>query len=342
MAHQIFGKRFFNNSRTPAWHGIGFNVPEDETYTATQALEMVDNYRVTLEPLTTQINGVDFETGYSAIMRHPTVDDPKYVMFGSPVSNNYELIDTNKAVEIWDNAVGNSNGTISLPVETLGALREGKELFITSNLGSFDVNPNDTIQNYLFMYSPMYSGNSAVVGITSVRIVCANTLSTGMTGATSKLYFPHTKGAISRITKSLSEIVQRHISSQNIIAEAMQVLSTKKLSDQQFEKAISTIYPDPEQPSEDWDYKFGVPYSVHLEKYEEKLEKINRMREAIQSLYQGAGTSIDAGTAWGGYNAVTEFETYRIGGDRQTIVVSLVNGDRVSKINRAFKVFSSI
>jgi len=98
------------------------------------------------------------------------------------------LSDQWKPRKIWDKALIDFKGN-NTPVETLGVLRDGKELFISAKIDTINVR-GDEVQMFQVLYNPMYSNTAAETLITGVRPVCANTLALGMSSAVSKARNP--------------------------------------------------------------------------------------------------------------------------------------------------------
>lgn len=350
MAHNIWSSRFFNKDRKPAWHGLGINSEED--ISAVQALEIVEgDYEVNLRPLVARMGATGRSSGleipYSIIVREPTDDDPEHRVFGSPVSSDYVLIGPREATEIFDEAVGNVHD-LSHPVETLGILKQGQELFITTRTKSFDV-MGEEIQSYLFFYSPMYSDKAAVVGRTDIRIVCGNTLrlaldTKGSVG--SRMIISHRPGCKDEISRWLQDATIQQRESQALIEEAMRSLAGSKITEAEASVALEDIYKDPPKPKKEWlELGTGLNMTAFEKNYEDKLKKAGIIRTSILSLFQGEGAGMHSeaasGTKWGLWNAVAEYESHRRG-PQERAAVALVAGDRGTKIVRAFDIIKNL
>ncbi len=71
MSADLFDKRFYSH-RLPAWHQLG--IVSDTARTASDALTLIGDYRVTLEPVAVPTVGLS-SFGSHAIVRHPVADD---------------------------------------------------------------------------------------------------------------------------------------------------------------------------------------------------------------------------------------------------------------------------
>lgn len=341
MAHRIFNGRFLENERKTAWHGLG--ISSAEPINAVTAYSAVGTYDVSKQPLLADMgDGTQIPTDYSIIVRQPTTDDPIIRVFGAPVFKDYELIDAGEAAHIWDRAMGNVGGKLAAPTETFGVLGKGEEVFITTKSKTLSIK-GDEIDVYEFMYSPMYSGKAAVAGITPVRIVCANTLTLGMAQATQQFTITHTTGAKKRLEDALRDQHNNNLAMMDVVREAMLVLADKRIKDEsQAKMLIKWVYPDPAEPQISWTAYSGLTMEQHEERYEEKLAKTNVTRDSVYGLFMGDGRGMlesqaTNGTRFGLWNAVAEYETFRLGSYERT-AVGLVAGDRGATIANAGRI----
>lgn len=337
MADRIWNSRFFNNDRVPAWHKKGHTKLVN--LTAQDAYNLTGTYDVNL----VRLMAGDMETDYSIIIREATSDDPKSRIFGSPVHKSYELIDAAASARIWDMAMGNVGGAVAAPTETFGVLGKGEEVFITTKTKTLSIK-GDEVDVFEFMYSPMYSNHAAVIGITPVRIVCANTLTLGLKNATQRYNVVHTPGARAILLDKLTNQHASNLALMTQVQEAFTALADKPVkSEKEAEMFIRWIYPDAPMPEEKWSEYTGLTFEEHEAKYELKMAGITRDREVVLSLFAGEGRGMKAaatnGTRFGLYNAVAEHQTFRLGAFERT-AVSLVAGDRGQIIQHAFNVLT--
>ena len=345
MADNLWNSRFIQAGRTPAWHLKGWLLGDEKIDARTAAGRVAGDHRVSKVPLVARTIDGTWEIGvdYAIIVREPTSDDPRRRVFGRPVSKDYELIDVQRAAEITDRAWGNTFETIETPIETFGVLGKGEEIFITARVRSFAVR-GDEMAMFEYLYSPMYSDKAAVCGLTPVRIVCANTLTTGIAKSTQKFYIDHLPGASAKMEAHMRSIHENQIMVAETIQEAFEILADARIkTDKQRDALVEQIYTAPPKPQPEWDMQFGIPYEKHLELYEEKMGAVNVVRKTIVNLYEGDGTAMDTvavnHTKFGLYNAVAEYETFRRG-PHDRAAVSLVAGDRASTIRKAFDVLT--
>lgn len=327
MPHQIFGERFVS-FRQPAWHGLGKII--QEPITAAEGLGMMGEVKVTTETLV--VPGLDgVELPYKLILRHPTDDDPNYLPLGV-VSNDYELINPSQFADIWDRYVGR-------PIETIGFLRAGGLLFITTKLPTFDVK-GDEVEDYLIAINGMTGANAAEARKAPVRVVCANTLALSASLATDTIRVIHNAGVGEQLGAWLKDMYEKAVRETEVIKSTFEVLAMASPTKKQVSTTLELAYPNPKAP------RRNAPQDV-MEKREQYHQwMVNGMalrRQAALALFEGEGKGMDLpaarGTFWGLYNAVVETEDYRRGGhSEENVAFETMFGDRALTKERALDV----
>ncbi|MDM7940121.1 MAG: DUF932 domain-containing protein [Methanothrix sp.] len=324
MSHDLFGERFLSN-RQPAWHGLGLIVPEGVS--ATEAFSRLTPYDVELQ-------GLRLESGKKieqrAVVRQPVPDDPEEVVFGI-VGKDYTLIPPIDICRIWDDAVAR-------PVETIGALGRGEILFVSTYLPEFDIK-GDPVESYLLLTSP-YSGWEALnIRVTPVRVKCRNTLIAAKQQSSEVYRVVHDRTAYSRLESWLSGIYQRAVQRSETLASFFNIFADLQVQSDTLSEMINEIYPYPTPPRE------NAPKDV-VEKrmmyYLENKKILDKSRLAVQELFEGGGTTLDTpacrGTGWGLYNAVVEWEDYRMTKSEEARAKNALFGDRAYRKELAFAV----
>lgn len=333
MAHDIWSKRFYSARNNPTWHGISLldelGIQDDDgTLTAKRVMDMMGNPTVERIPLQYEYNGARYNSGYDALMRPAMPDDPFDLQIGV-VSEDYELITPDLVAQIWDDEVG-------LPVETLAFLKRGATVFVTGKLPAFDV-AGEPVENYLICNNPMDGKGSASGHVANIRVVCQNTLRAAMQNSSSSFKIEHRKGSAQALAKWLGETYRSALMTLDVMEETYNVLAKKRVERVKVEWIVTELYPYPQFPNPEkprtteWD-------SV-VKGYEYRLDWVERARRTVMQLYDGAGTGLDnratGGTAWGAWNAVAEFETYRRG-TSDSLALNVIDGDRGRVIMKAF------
>lgn len=338
MADKIFGDRFLSY-REPAWHQLGLVV--EDKIPAKEAFDRMGAYKVELIPLglreTDEKTPPEIDVPYQAIVRHATKDDPEPRIFGI-VSADYSLISGWEFCQVWDKHV-------KAHVETIGALQNGKTMFITTKLPTFAVQ-GEEIQNYLMATSPMTGGDAAEGRITPVRVVCWNTLLASAALATETYRILHTEGAAERLGSWLGEMYGRALEKSQAVEAAFNIMAKHRLTLKQESRILIAAYRNPRTP-----VLTEAPKEVIDRRrigYEKELDYLKGRRTAVRELYRGRGQGSDskaaAGTAWGLYNAVAELEDYRRGGRGgiESVKANSLFGHRADTKARAFEACLSI
>lgn len=335
MPAGIWANRFWNRDEFPAWHNLGINSLEP--ITALEALNRIGKYTVYKAPLTATVSdGEMLEVPYSIITCAPTKDRPEAITFGAPVSNDYELIDPEEACRIWDECV-------TQPIETLGVLKEGAELFISAKIKSIDV-LGDQVDMFQVWDNPMYSNEAAVGVVTGYRPVCANTLAIGIATAQVKFTVVHIPGAKERMRKWLTETYQTSLLLADKAKETFEAMAKTEIRSEKACEYVKLVYADPPEPKQEWVGQFGLTFEEHMARYEDKLAVVEMVRDTVLGLFGGdgcaLGTPATEGTVFGLYNSIAEFEDNRRGPAAST-GISVLIGDRAATVRKAYRVLAA-
>lgn len=303
MAHQLFGDRFVQRGDAPAWHKLGIQAG-NQFVSASEAYGY-NPYHVELTPCYTEIGlagatpfsveQARLELAYQAIIRHPTPDDNQVRCFGI-VGPEYKMITPTDLCAIWDEVV-------QAGIETLGALKEGRELFITVKLPSFAVN-GDEHDNYMVLHAPWDGIHAYRVFTTPVRVVCNNTLMLGLEMAGEAFKIKHDGGSEKRLRMWLDGIVQRAEAKTKGITDTLTLMANVPLPDADADRLIERALPLPNQPRLTPD---PATNAKREEAWELQAKAQRRTREQVKVLYQGMGYGMDiANTPYKLYNAGVE------------------------------------
>lgn len=300
----------------------------DEPVNAVKALRLMGEYSIRTEQLVTQAGGL--VAPRKAIIREATTKGEPEVVLGT-VGPEFNPIGPLATCSIWDEAV-------NVPVETIGSLRNGAHLFISTKLPQFSVK-GDEMQDYLLVSNPMDGGESAEILRTPVRVVCANTLRLGKQRGTETYRIVHDENARKRMFDWLYGLYQKAVAQAALIKEACEVLATYKVKDADAVEVLERVYPEPRK------LRVTAPSEVMKKRERHRLyasEHMTTNREQALKLFKGDGrgaqTKAACGTAWGLYNAVVEYEDYRWARSPQQALESSVFGARAKVKDAAFDI----
>lgn len=275
MAHEIAqmvdGRNAMAYVGETPWHGLGQQLTSDAP----------------LDVWATE-SGLNFELATADVEFSPTINsnfmyDSKKVMYRKDtnlalgiVSEKYKIVQPIEVLEFFKDMVGNI-----AHLETAGVLRNGAHYWALARMdGEFDI-VGDKVKQYILLASSADGSLATQARLTSVRVVCNNTLQLAQNGA--------------------AEVVVRHSSVYNPAT----VMS--KLAD------CNDVFKAFEQTS-----KALAGMKLSSKKAESIFNKIingDADKRSLRSaraleLFDGAGIGADLeaskGTAWGALNAVTQ------------------------------------
>jgi hypothetical protein len=263
-----------------------------------------------------------------AIFRDPTDDDPQPRLFGT-VSDRYTGMQPEKFPYLWDMAfdhVGN--------VETMGILKYGAKMFITTKLPDVSVSGDD-LEPYI-MLDVGFDGKAAIrISIVTVRVVCWNTMRIALRTASEIYKLPHS-GDIERRTvdllKSIQETYNKRMEAVKQFVEMLQAVKAEK--NDLAEQLFFHTYPAYPMPKRDDFYKSEV-YEQAVENWKQQNGVMTRSREACSTLFETNKPSQPQRTLWDALNCVTEWANWSPAHNDRTRARSIMFGDRNYRMIRA-------
>ena len=337
MPAELFGDRFYGGRGQGAWHNRGF--VDDLEHTAADALMLVGYYdvlKLQLQTIVKRQDGTHIEVPYFALVRTPTSDDPTERVFGT-VSGDYNLVNPQSFVDLWDSRVRRS-------VETLLALKEGKMLVVTSRLPKFDVK-GEEIENYIMAWSMMDGSTASGTSTQSLRVVCKNTFDAALAQSRNKASFVHDQWILQRMGRWLEDVVERAEAQLPALQEAYEILANHRLTKAQpdavkeVKHVLSEAYPA--LPPFQADPLFTKEQNEEREKRRtNEIRIVDERRVQAFELFKGSGTGMNTraaqGTMWGLYQAVVELEDWKGGSKGDGLAHSVLFGERADTKARAF------
>lgn len=283
MAHNLNetnGKVAFAGTQK-AWHGLGQIV--EKAMTSKEAIELGGlGYEVIKNEIFADIEGV----GKIVVPeKFATIRKDTNAILGV-VGNRYEIVQNADAFTFFDAIVGQGQAIF----ETAGALGKGERIFVTAKMPKYiRIAGTDDVTEVYVVLTSSHDGSGAVIcGITSVRIVCQNTLRLALKGMTNKMSIRHTKSAEANLAQAhkFLGISNDYITKSN---EFVNSLSLKKVSDEQVKNLVADLFPS----------------------NSENTTRIDNIRQdVLGAYYSGVGQEGIVGTAWGVLNGVTQYTSH--------------------------------
>jgi phage/plasmid-like protein (TIGR03299 family) len=209
------------------------------------------------------------------------------------VSDNWEPIQNRDGWRVLEPLI--ETGQVTL--ETAGVLDHGRKVWILGCLTahqSAEVAPGDEVKFYI-LFANGHDGTMAVtIGTTSIRVVCANTLAMAEQEGT-LVRFRHVEGSLLKL-ENAAEMIARMGKAFEVNTEVY-----RKLAKVQVKTTREVV-----------EYVAAV-----FGKEERKAQKEDRVSIRLRNVldnFEGAGMGSDLegskGTAWGLYNALTEYVSH--------------------------------
>jgi phage/plasmid-like protein (TIGR03299 family) len=302
MAHEIYENNMVYVGEVP-WHGLGTEIPG--TATGMQVKELLDLSPVETRPvycLNDKQELVEVPEKFATIRLK---DQRPLGVVGTdftPVQDS-ELIDTLDKLR--------AEGLVSF--ETAGLLRNGSRFWVMMNvpedkfmLKTPNGKKDEVIKRLLVAHGHDGSLKTMILP-TNVRVVCANTLSMALggnrasrkenqrgSGIVNGYVIKHTRNAEERI-KAAVDGYRESIKYFDAVQKQAEKLILTPFSDDNMKKLTTSLFPVAAGKEQD------IPAQTLKARYE------------VERLFvEGAGHQELAltGTAWGAYNAVTEYLDY--------------------------------
>jgi len=342
MSANIFGERFYGH-REPAWHGLGTVMDED--LTATEAMKVaniafpINKWEMFAKNPET---GEMIETDQYAVVRDPTEDDNIYRVL-SNVGKQWTPIQAWELAEMLDPI------SERYPVETVGALDNGKKIFFTLDAGDSKIAGED--HRLFYLVTDHRDGTGALnIAFTPVRVVCQNTLTVGLSSAKVSASLTH-HSTIKEDAQWYTALFAQMMGAKETVTATMNHLAeVGQVEKPQIKGIINAAYREASKPrkltlSQDIQPD-DVPakvWSTLLNDKKHWVEEWEKRRAGQQNLRDAAWDRFEvfndefpklAYTPWAGWQAVVECEDYRKG--HADALGSPIFGERAEAKARAF------
>jgi phage/plasmid-like protein (TIGR03299 family) len=287
MAHEIeeYGDQAaFVSVRENAWHSLGTVVPQE--LTADEALKHAHlaGWNVRKEKLFT-VGGMEVPQRFATVRDNPFVTGKVDVL--GVVGSKYEPIQNEDHADLLDALVDESGAHF----ETAGSLRGGTQTFITMKLPDhIKIGGVDDVETYIAALNSHDGSKAFQFIVTPIRIVCANTQAIAERSAKSRFSTRHTKRGAEGIIAQARETLQMTFKYLDTFQLEAERLIQKSMDEAKFYEIVEQLYGMPNDPS-------------NLIQ-----DRIETNRSKVMELFMDSPTAKGIrGTAWAGYQAVTEY-----------------------------------
>ncbi|MBB1077477.1 DUF932 domain-containing protein [Rhodoferax sp. 4810] len=284
MAHAVQTMAYVG--QTP-WHQLGNQLP------AKQSIEVwAQKAGMDWEIKDTPVRYMTEQVG--ALGSIMTFDDQKVLYRSdtkaplSVVSGRYQVVQPKEVLEFYRDLTENSG----FELETAGVLKEGKKFWALAKTGKETVlKGNDTVKGYILLATSCDGTLATTATPTTIRVVCNNTLTIALNGATSAIKVPHSTSFDPQAVKKQLGIA---VSSWDSFMYRMKTLSERKVKSHE---------------AMNYFLKVMCNTDSHVDPAQGLMNE--RALKAVQALYDGKGQGSElasaSGTAWGLLNAITQF-----------------------------------
>jgi len=260
------------------WHGLGVRVDKAPNVTEMMRLAKL-NWKVTKEPLFVKGKTDGFEEIADAMALTRSSDHKILDVVGA----KYVPTQNHEAFEFFNEFVHAGSATM----ETAGSLRGGKMVWGLANLkSSFKLEGKDEVKGYRLVGCPHQQGKSLVIKVTTVRVVCMNTLRLAMNTKTGNEFrMIHRKTFNKQMVEQAKVALGIAREQMKKFEELARHLKKMKVTKQRAFETFCLVYAPGEKFTMD-----DAPVTV----------------KRLMDVYEKA-PGADPGTGWGVLNAVTYY-----------------------------------
>ncbi|MBU1243255.1 DUF932 domain-containing protein, partial [Myxococcota bacterium] len=277
--------------QTPPWHGLGTVLP-DAPQTSLEAITAAGlNWEVTKEPMEAVVglNGTYRAVGvpnHYAVIRRKVENGITRLDSLGVVGEQYKCQQNLSCFRFFDSLIA----TGLVQYHTAGSLRGGRVIWILARVnGTLQIAKDDCVDKYLLITTSHEGSRPVSIAFTPIRVVCANTLSLALKGATGdkRLTVRHTASAGARIEDAgaflagVDDLFERN-------ADVFRLLARRSIRTIELDNYLRTLFPDPAETA--------------------KRNSARATREKILARFEnGYGTDMTATSLWRAFNSVVEF-----------------------------------
>ncbi|MCM6776269.1 DUF945 domain-containing protein [Nocardia sp. CDC159] len=289
----------FADSRTDAWHQLGQQVGHAMTAAEAMREARLAGWNVRKMPLVIPQQPVITDDGvttpppipvtgkYATVRTNPVTGTIDYL---GVVGETYRPFQNEQSCELLDALVSESGAHF----ETAGALREGRETFVTMKLPeAMTLTGHDGSRDRTDFYIAALNSHDGTSAfrflITPIRIVCANTQTAAVRHAKASFSIWHTDGATRAIAQARQALGLTFAYMEEFEAECRSLLQ-QEISASRVEKLAANLF------------------AVDQATSEQQADNRRKHAGGIVKLFIESPTVRPfAGTKLGAYNAVTEY-----------------------------------
>lgn len=286
------------------WHGLGQQLSPDSPIEVWQR-EAGLNWEVKKEQILFQVDGDQFPVPNKFAIYRTDTNAPLGVVSDS----HFKIVQPSEMLEFYRDLISD----YGYKLETAGALKGGQRIWALANMGkNFRAGKGDELGSYLLFATGMDGSFATTVKLTSIRVVCNNTLSMAIPTAWNKRTQTDLKAgtiSISHRSKFNPDFVKHQLGllpeQQKEFAGIVKTLAGHKLTEKKAKDFFSELLLEGDITHAD----------------ESDFESIDgRLNDLLNAYRNGPGSNLITAkdTAWGAVNAVSFLTDHMVGRARDT------------------------
>ncbi len=276
------------------WHGLGTAV--DHPMTAAEAIELAGlDWEVESQPvfvLPSDGQGSPLMIPHKQALVRSDTHEVLQIF-----SDTYVPVQNKEAFTFFDGVVGAGEAIY----ETAGSLKGGRRIWILAKLpGDLDIGDGDLLEKYILLANSHDGTMRVTMKITPIRVVCKNTLEVALGG--DMLKFRHTSNILNKMndTREFLGLAEAHF---ELFMRNANRLAEKHFTEGNVRDIAAKVF-DFEYENNEWRLPKQAP---------RKTAAADRVVQLWEGAGRGSEMSTARGTAWGAFNAFTEYFDHELG-----------------------------
>lgn len=284
----------------PPWHGLGHALEPRQTLDVWARSAGMDwslrstPVRYAAQPATTASTARDdsSESPLGDLVSINVYSDQKVLYRSdnlqalSVVGSRYQVVQPRDVLEFYRDLIEVSG----FEMETAGVLKGGRKFWALARTGKTTaIKGRDVVNGYLLLASSCDGSLATIATPTTIRVVCNNTLTAAVNGATAAIRVPHRTAFDPVLVKQQLGIAT---TGWDTFMHRMRELAERKVTHSETNRFIQDVF-------------LGAPSTVGIP------PKLGPAMKQVKAMFDGQGRGAELasakGTAWGLLNAVTEY-----------------------------------
>jgi phage/plasmid-like protein (TIGR03299 family) len=314
MAHNI-GQMFYSGEMP--WHELGNYLRQPANLEEALAAGGLD-WTVSMAPLALVDEPASAAPQRMAMVRDDVLPGREGRVLGV-VHPGFKALQNRDGAQLFDSLLGKG----SRVYHTGGYLKMGEVVWLLARLPEDIRLPGDDVLNTYLLFSNSHDGSLPIdIRLTTVRVVCNNTLTLALHGKVDgKVFRRGHNGSYQVVEAEAKAFFAAVLAQQTETAEVMTKLGKAECTDAAFDAFLQRLLPVPSKPAT------ASTNSTVLRAYETRTQTVLATRHAIKGVHLHGTTATAESAAvispaqktwWGGLNSVTAWVDHvqKIEGDR--------------------------